>query len=273
MEFVQPKTYLVGITGIHSAGLLSFLHDTANDDFLEDMAVAQMEGRTPAEILCSVMAKLCYQSLTPGKNPNVEETRGITGNLKGCYRQRHGSVFEHASFNFITVNCSRIFTHELVRHRVGVAFSQESGRYCRPVENQIRLVDVPDLDPAKGPHASALRSYFAEAVESVEEIYAEMVRMMEEQLKTKEAKKELTSLLRRILPNGMANMIGWTSNVRQLRHMLVMRTSPGAEVEIRQVFNQVYDLVMGTSPLALFGIKPGEPDDRNLRSFTECLDD
>src|SRR3712207_7300673 len=40
----------------------------------------------------------------------------------------HGSVLEHASFNFLLYGISRSVTHELVRHRAGAAFSQISDR-------------------------------------------------------------------------------------------------------------------------------------------------
>lgn len=42
-----------------------------------------------------------------------------------------GSVIEHHVTNWIFADVSRVFTHELVRHRVGTAFSQESLRYVR----------------------------------------------------------------------------------------------------------------------------------------------
>lgn len=55
------------------------------------------------------------------------------------------SVFEHCYLNFTVANCSRVFTHELVRHRVGTSFSQTSGRYVR--SEALNLVIDPILDP------------------------------------------------------------------------------------------------------------------------------
>jgi len=52
-------------------------------------------------------------------------------------------------------------------------------------------------------------------------------------------KKEYTSAARRVLPIGMATNIGWSCNIRTLRHVIEMRTSPGAEEEIRIVFEEV----------------------------------
>ena len=68
-------------------------------------------------------------------------------------------------------------------------------------------------------------------------------------------KKKLTSYLRRNLPNGQANEIGVTLNIRALRHLVQMRTSRHAEWEIRLVFGQIYDLVKAKFPLIFHGAK------------------
>jgi thymidylate synthase ThyX len=61
-------------------------------------------------------------------------------------------------------------------------------------------------------------------------------------------KKKITSALRRLLPNGQANEIGFGVNLRSLRNILVLRTSRHAEWEIRLVFNQIADLVRNKYP-------------------------
>ena len=52
-------------------------------------------------------------------------------------------------------------------------------------------------------------------------------------------KKEVTSALRRLAPIGLSTDIVWTANVRTLRHVIEMRTAPGAEEELRLVFDQI----------------------------------
>lgn len=100
----------------------SYLLDSGNADFLHSIQQAREQGLSDGEILTSFYAKLCYQSLTLGKNKNVSRVRDIPDNIIGCFKQGHGSVFEHVQLNFVVRNCSRVFTHELVRHRVGTAF-------------------------------------------------------------------------------------------------------------------------------------------------------
>ena len=57
-------------------------------------------------------------------------------------------------------------------------------------------------------------------------------------------KKKITSAMRRIAPIGLATNIGWSTNFRNLRHVIEMRTSPWAEEEIRLVFGQVAEIAL-----------------------------
>jgi len=156
------------------------------------------------------------------------------------------SVFEHVGFNFITADCSRIFTHELVRHRVGTGFSQNSGRYIRL--DTIDMVFDPILEPVRG-HMEEIQAF-------LETKYHQMVQdsgLADETNQTR--KKKLTSALRRIAPNGQTNEIGYTLNLRTLRHLIMVRTSRFAEWEIRYVFQDIYNLLKDKYPLIFHGAK------------------
>src|SRR3989344_865100 len=144
-KFVEPKVYWVGYQKINQPELDRYLKDSGNDDFLKSMEAARKAGLTDAEILCSMFAKLCYKSLSLGQNANISRIRDIEDNLVNCFDVGHGSVFEHVNFNFIVADCSRVFTHEVVRHRAGTAFSQNSGRYIRSEE--LDIVFDPILEP------------------------------------------------------------------------------------------------------------------------------
>src|SRR5258707_737387 len=52
-------------------------------------------------------------------------------------------------------------------------------------------------------------------------------------------KKEVTSALRRLAPIGLSTDIVWTANARTLRHVIEMRTAPGAEEELRLGFDEI----------------------------------
>ena len=159
-RFVQPKTFLLGYPVINADGMIAYLKHTGQDDFLTSLEAARSNGVSDAEALISFYAKLCYKSLTMGQNANLTRIRDIPDNIKGIINTAHGSVFEHVGMNFVVTDCSRVYTHEQVRHRQGTAYSQTSGRYCRL--DSIDLVFDPVLDP--------VRDLWQEHIELTEEL-------------------------------------------------------------------------------------------------------
>lgn len=74
-------------------------------------------------------------------------------------------------------------------------------------------------------------------------------------VKGKEAfhlKKQLTSMMRRIVPMGVATGGVWTLNMRALRHILALRATPEAEEEICYVAGQMLKIMAEQEP-AIFG--------------------
>ena len=134
-------------------------------------------------------------------------------------------------------------THELVRHRAGTAVSQESLRYVRPRELRMTLVPGSELARMKN---------LGELTEAVDATYAAYERFADESLRDGmkfDEKKAWTSALRRMLPDGIATNIVWSANHRALRWVLEMRTAPGAEVEMRFVFDKVGEILQRDYPL------------------------
>ncbi len=245
-KFVEPIVYWVGFQEINEAEVRRYLKDSGNEDFLESMEAARKAGLTSAEILCSMFAKLCYKSLTLGKNENISRIRDIEDNVRNCFDVGHGSVFEHVNFNFIVTDCSRVFTHELVRHRAGTAFSQNSGRFIRL--DEIDIVFDPILEP--------IRNLCLEKQKYDEEWYKKAVEAIGlPSLKNFSQKKKITSALRRFAPNGQGNEIAFSVNLRSLRHTVLMRTGRSAEWEIRKVFEQIYLLLKNKYPTIFHGAK------------------
>jgi thymidylate synthase (FAD) len=250
--FVTPKVYLIGETGFNQDGLNAYLTDSGNAEFIESIQKAKEGGLSDLEILCSLYAKLCYKSLSLGHNKNIDRIRDIDSNIRNCFDVGHGSVFEHSWLNFVASDVSRVFTHELVRHRVGTAYSQNSMRYIRT--DHINLVLDPILEPVKDKVLKALAD--------LESVYASL----EDHYDIKKTddfarKKKVTSALRRILPDGIANEIGFSLNVRSMRHIIELRTDRHAEWEIRQVFGQVYEIVKQKYPILLHGAQSEVVDD------------
>ena len=249
-RFKKPKVFLIGHTMFDLTSIIEYLQYTDQMEFEEDIRHAREEGVSEMEILCSFYAKACYAALTTKKNENISKVRSIADNIRGTIKSGHGSVFEHASFNFMVTDCSRVFTHELVRHRVGTAFSQTSGRYVRG--ETINFVH----DPILGDVSSLVER----AIDEIEVFYGKMVETMIQPDMDFTLKKKVTSALRRILPNGQTNEIGFSCNLRALRHLIVMRTSRHAEWEIRYVFNQIVELVGEVCPVFFEDLKFAQHD-------------
>lgn len=243
-----PKTFLVGATAPDWVGLKAYLEYTDQMSFYEEAREYYLQAHDPL-VLVSFYAKLCYKSLTEGKNANVTKIRGIEDNLKGVIASGHGSVFEHVWLNFVTTDCSRVFTHELVRHRVGTAFSQTSGRYV--AIDDIDLVLPPELRP--GDESPVIKTVIDNLADDIRIGCVKLRELLISPDMPFAEKKRITSAIRRLAPNGQTNEIGWSVNVRALRHLIELRTSQHAEWEIRYVFNEVAELVRSKWPMMLSG--------------------
>jgi thymidylate synthase (FAD) len=241
MRLAEPKIFLVGKTETEDEGVSAYLRHVGAEEWTTD-------APTSVELLPEFMGRLCYRSWEPGLNPNVQRVRkGNETYLEHILEVGHGSVIEHPVLNFVFADVSRVFTHELVRHRVGVAISQESLRF-------VRLTDIPFWIPewAKNDEELITRSVdLLLQMEVHQKWMAEHFRLDDKGVSFEEKKKK-TSFMRRFAPDGLATTIGWSANPRTLRAILEARTAPGAEEEIRLVFGMVGELVQKRFP-NLFG--------------------
>jgi thymidylate synthase (FAD) len=201
----------------------------------------QIEG-PPSEGLIEFAGRICYRSWEAGLNPNVRNIRTDRARyFDNILASGHGSILEHATFSFVFQSVSRVFTHELVRHRAGVAISQESLRFVRLTDIGLRIPD--DL--------ADLRSNIVTIVEALEDFQvqaADRYGLDNEQVPF-HVKKEITSALRRLAPLGLSTDVLWTANLRTLRHVIAMRTAVGAEEEMRLVFGKIAALMKRECPL------------------------
>ena len=99
------------------------------------------------EQLVEAGGRLCYVSYGKGRKTNAEYIDNII-------ESKHGSVLEHAVWNFIIAGVSRSFTHELIRHRAGWGYSQLSQRYVDESGGQLRRAGA-DRDRSGAAHALA----------------------------------------------------------------------------------------------------------------------
>lgn len=243
-------------------------------------------------LLVALAGKRCYKSFTvdPALNPNITKIReDYAAYFDNILASGHGSVLEHSVYNFAFENVSRVFTAEMNRHRAGWAISEGSLRFIRFGDNipywvpdsikgpaalddlQSRTFHEKPLDDlaAEIPTSSsaaydlitadqkkdATRIVFRRAFESQEKAYRVLEKIWADELSPTskfKAKKEITSLLRRIVGLGVASGGVWSGNLRGLRHVLTMRCAPSAEEEILHVFSRVAVMMQSREPM-LFG--------------------
>lgn len=241
MHETTPTVHLIARPSLDVDGMRSYLTDVGGQGWLEGRLEESGGEPNAAEMLVEFGGRACYRSWEPGLNPNVTRIRTDQREyFENILRSAHGSVLEHANFSFALRNVSRIFTHELVRHRAGSAFSQESLRYVRLTDLGFRV--APALEP--------LREQVLSIVEQLEEFQvsaAEKLGIDDEGIPF-HVKKEVTSALRRLAPTGLSTDIIWTANVRTIRHVIEMRTAPGAEEELRYVFDLVARRMLEEAP-------------------------
>ncbi len=237
MKIVRdPTVYLVGRQTLHDAEIDRFLADHNVSHWSTDTDVAGQK-------LSEVAGRLCYMSFAkprPGGNSTY---------LGHILEVGHGSVLEHAVFNFIFTGVSRSFTHELVRHRAGFGYSQLSQRYVDESTADFVEPDCIADDPA-------MHAVFQKAVEHAHEAYCQLVELLTARYADMEDKtlrrKMARQAARSVLPNATETKIFVTANARALRHFIELRCNEHAEVEIRKVAAAVLDILQKEAP-NLFG--------------------
>ncbi len=245
MKTVQPEVFLVARPQIDYQQLAAYLHEVGGESWLQKLDTGELGD---AQNLAEFAGKICYRSWEPGLNPNVRRVRTdqATYLTQAILAQQHGSVLEHASFSFVLHNISRVASHELVRHRPGVAISQESLRF-------VRLADIPFWFPGWAQGDTELMKRATALLEQMEEFQRWMAGHfgLDDEGVPFHEKKHKTSFMRRFAPDGVATGLLWTANIRTLRHTIEARTDSGAEEEIRLVFGKIGELMRAEAP-ALF---------------------
>lgn len=244
----RPEVFLISKPSLDWEQIYRYLFKVGDrtDSNAEDWASRTINNPDiqDGEALVELGGRLCYRSWVPGANVNVtkirEDSREYLGNI---LKSGHGSVVEHANYSFIFDDVSRVFTHEMVRHRAGVSISQESMRF-------VRLTDIPFWFPVWAKYDAELMKRSLDLLKQMEEHQTWMAQhfsLDNEDVNFSE-KKHKTSFMRRFAPDGVATGMLCTINVRALRHIIYMRTALHAEEEIRLVMDDVAKLALEATP-------------------------
>jgi thymidylate synthase (FAD) len=213
----------------------------ARPDFCEPahLPVTWLGDSTAGERLAEFAGRLCYMSQA---NPAKRATREYLDNIK---KQGHGSVLEHANYSLLVEGVSRSLTHELVRHRAGFAYSQLSQRYVD--ESNAAFVVPPAVAGDE-----ALEKAWRDQIEGAQKTYVSLVEQLMERYgwvpDRVHRRKMAREAARAVLPNATETKIVVTGNARAWRTMLELRSSEGAELEIRRFAVTTLRLLQSEAP-------------------------
>jgi thymidylate synthase (FAD) len=215
---------------------------------------------TDGERLAEFAGRLCYMSQA---NPAGRATREYLENIK---RQQHGSVLEHANYSLLLEGVSRALTHELVRHRAGVAFSQLSQRYVD--ESQANFVVPPAIIGDE-----VLEGEWRREMERAQAAYVALVeRLMERYAWVPDRvhrRKMAREAARGVLPNSTETKIVVTANARAWRTILELRAGEGADLEIRRLAVAIIRVLAREAPAFFSDFEIYTAEDRREAARTE----
>lgn len=267
----EPSVYLLGRQTVD---------DNELERFLAEHGVSwQTDTEVAAEVLTETAGRVCYMSFA---KPRPGGNAAYLGHI---LEVGHGSVLEHGVWNFLFTGISRSLTHELIRHRAGMGYSQLSQRYvdesvAEYVEPMI-IANDPELhalwlDTVSHSHrlyvelAEKLSVKFAGAADPDCEkchgsgmilIHPKGVPFSQSfadiqdcgcEIPPTAKRKIARQAARSVLPNATETKIFVTANARSLRHFLEQRGSRHAEPEIRLLANRLLDVLVKEAP-NLFG--------------------
>jgi len=219
----------------------------------EHLPVQWQGESSDGERLAEFAGRLCYMSQ---HNPAGRSTRDYLENIK---KQGHGSVLEHANYSLLLEGVSRSLTHELVRHRAGFAYSQLSQRYVD--ESDAAFVVPPAIAGDE-----LLEGAWRAQIESAQSTYVSLVAQLMERYgwvaDKVHRRKMAREAARGVLPNSTETKIVVTGNARAWRTMLELRSSEGAELEIRRAAVAVLRVLQEEAPAFFSDFEIYQAEDR-----------
>ena len=183
--------------------------------------VVTLKSYTPSPITTLWTAfRTCYSEDAPdtlwAKSISDEEKLEF---IERRMKTEHTSPLEHVSFSFAISGVSRVFTHQFVRHRVGVSISQQSGRYTDPIKTGVFEYVRPDTE------YDWERDNFSDAIRTAVDHYVDIA--SEKTMTLEDA--------RMMLPNCQATNMFVTINLAALLHMADIRMCLATQLEFRNI--------------------------------------
>ena len=139
------------------------------------------------------------------------------------------SFLDHVVYMFEIEDCSRVTTHQLVRHRA-VSYDQESQRFSAATREGV--VTPPSIQS----NEAAYKAYD----EALRAVYGAYDRMVAAGVPKEDA--------RYVLPSAIKTKLVMTLNARSLMHLVWQRTALQAQWEIRELATILHGLAKEATP-------------------------
>ena len=179
--------------------------------------------------------RTCYSAGTPQEQYVKAQETDLEKKWKlinHVIRSGHHSTLEHVSFTFLISGVSRALSHQLVRHRIGICYSQQSQRYCT-YDKGFEFVVPPSIKKNEEAHKK-----FLEIMQTLNHAYLDLA--ITHHIPAEDA--------RMVLPNACCTNLTVTVNLRELIHLTDERTCSCAQWEIRQMAQQMAKLIYKEIP-------------------------
>ncbi|MDF2533409.1 MAG: FAD-dependent thymidylate synthase [Clostridia bacterium] len=218
------------------------------------MKVKLIQHTPEPEKLIAAAAKLCYshvgvENIMEGLEP--QKTDKFLGMLMDI---GHESPIEHVSFTFAVEGVSRVLTHQLVRHRIGSSYSQQSQRY-------VKLEQFEYIIPTEIEKVPQAKELFVKAMEADQQTYNKIAEVLfkehfdrliaegktEKQAKTSAEKSSIEDA-RYVFPNACETKIVFTMTARALMNFFRHRCCNRAQWEIREMAEEMLRQVKAVAP-------------------------
>lgn len=167
------------------------------------------------------------------------------GILHHIIKAGHWTPLEFVSFNFCVEGVSRALTHQLVRKRVGVAFAQESQRWCKYEDGFEYVLPQSILNCEQNHMSGNARNLFEKAMLNASSNYKELLNMG---IPPEDA--------RFVLPNACISTIYIAINYHALVDLAKERLCTRAQWEIRELLEQIKQKVETVSPILAGYLQP-----------------
>lgn len=227
------------------------------------MKVTIIQHTPEPEKLVAAAAKLCYSPVGIENIMDGLDSAKVDKFLNMLMDLGHESPIEHVVFTFGVEGVSRVLTHQLVRHRIGCSYSQQSQRYVKL--DQFEYIIPPEIEKLP-----AAKERFISAMEADQKAYNELVELLSAEhyrrnISEGKSEKQARSMAektaiedaRYVFPNACESKIVFTMSARALMNFLRQRCCNRAQWEIRLMAEEMLRELKAVAPVLFKNAGPG----------------